>query len=369
MIQEAITRFGAMTQVELAETTGLSTATVSTLVRQLVDERRLETQNTIRNGRRATLVAPARKDGLLVGVHIGERELLIDVIDYSKTILASHRLPLAFSHKADTTIERAIILINETVHSIGASPNEIKGVGLTVAAPVDSIRHVIAVPGILPGWDGIDLAGPFGTALQVPVVVDNDANAGAICEFRMGATVGKGNFIYVDASSGVGAGIMVNGSLMRGVTGLAGEIGHIQVDPLGSICACGNRGCLNTVVGEERLISLLSVTHGNMTLEDLVGSALAGDPGCRRVISDAAVRIGTVTADLCISVDPELVVVGGRLATAGDMFLDPLAEALQRLLFPNALTPIQVVSSQYPLDAPALGAALLVMDREDRPPA
>jgi predicted NBD/HSP70 family sugar kinase len=351
-----------MTQIELAESTGLSTATVSTLVHQLVDESKLVTQNTIRNGRRATLVALARKEGLGVGIAITRHELILDIIDYSNTVIAEHTLPLALGHKVDTTLERSMVLINETLSNVGASVQEIRGIGIAVAAPVDARTHTIAIPGILPGWDGVDIGTPLHTAFQVPVVVDNDSNMGAICETRFGCAVGKDNFVYINTSDGVGAGIFVDGKLLRGVTGLAGEIGHMQVDPLGSICSCGNRGCLNTVVDEQRLVSLLSVTHGNMTMDDLVSTANEGDPGCRRVIADAAVRIGTVCADLCISVDPEIVVIGGKLALAGDTFITAFEQSLQRLLFPSALTPIQVIPAAYPLTCASMGAAIKAME-------
>jgi predicted NBD/HSP70 family sugar kinase len=365
---DRIHRSGAMTQIEIAEATGLSTATVSTLVRQLVDEGKLVTQNTTRNGRRATLVALARREGLGIGLAIARRELRLAVIDYAKTIIAEHVLPLARGHKTDTTLERAMVLIHETMSNIGAAPEEIKGIGVAVSAPVDHRTQTIAVPGILPGWDGVDLIGPFHEAFHVPVTVDNDSNCAAICEGSIGAARGKNNFICVDTSDGVGAGIMIDGHLMRGVTGLAGEIGHIQVDPLGSICSCGNRGCLNTVVDEQRLVSLLTVTHGNMTLDDLVSMANEGDPGCRRVIADAAVRIGTVAADLCIAVDPEEVIVSGQLALAAELFTEPFQQALQRLLFPDAVTPMQVLTAQYPASCSALGAAMDVLEFGDKQP-
>ena len=363
---ESIHKFGAMTQIELAEITGLSTGTVSTQVHQLVEEGKLETHNTIRNGRRATLVALSHDQGLGVGLSITRRDLFLVIIDYSKDIIAEHRLPLPPKHKTDTTLERAIRLINETLENAGTDASEIVGIGVALGAPVDFHAQTVAIPGILPGWDGIDIRTPLTTAFHVPVMVDNDANAAAICEARMGAALGKQNFVYIGTNDGVGSGIMVNGDIMHGVTGLAGEIGHIQVDPLGSICSCGNRGCLNTIVDEARLVSLLSVTHGNMTMEDLVQTANAGDPGCRRVIADAAVRIGTVASDLCISVDPEMVVVGGSLAMSGDTFIEPFSETLQRLLFPNALTPIQVLAAQYPDSGSALGAAMMVIELAEK---
>ena len=363
---DSIYKFGAMTQVELAELTGLSAGTISTLVRQMADEGELTTSNTIRNGRRATQVELARQEGITIGLTISTRQLTLVILDFTRASLGEHTLPLALGHKPDDTLHRAMRLINETLDNIGAQPDEIKAIGVGLSAPVNFREKTIAVPGILPGWEGTDIVTPLNKVFHVPVFVDNDFNFAALCEARVGVAAGKKNFIYVGSSySGVGAGIISHGLLMRGVTGMAGEIGHIQVDPLGDICACGNRGCLNTVVNERRLVSLLSITHGSLTLDSLVDKAIEGDPGCRRVISDAAVRIGTVTANLCISVDPELVVVGGTLARAKDVFTAPFAEALRRLLFPNALTPIEVVPARYLETSPARGAAIYALEHLD----
>lgn len=362
---EALYRYGAMTQIELAEITGLSTATVSNLVRQLVEEGKLATQNTIRNGRRATLVTIAHTQGVSIGIAISRHSLLLTVIDSAHNILAEHRLPLPVGHKVDTTMERAMVLINETMETIGISFEQLVGIGIAVAAPVDCRSGLIPIPGILPGWDNIDLVTPLTNAFHVPVVVENDSNCAALCEARMGAGVGISHFVCVTTDGGAGAGIISRDELYHGVTGMAGEIGHIQVDPMGAICACGNRGCLDTVVNEQRLVSLLSVTHGDMTLEDLVQAAIEGDPGCRRVIADTAVRIGTACASLCISVDPQIVVVAGQLAHAEEIFIEPFQETLQRLLFPDVLSPIEVKRAQYPDNNSAIGAGLLAIEQAD----
>ena len=360
----SIHKFGAMTQVELAEVTGLSTATVSTLVHQLVDEDQLETKSTVRNGRRATLVTLARHQGLGVGLWIARRHLTLSIVDFSKSIIAEHTLPLPLGHKADTTLERAMLLINETLSSIDAEASELVGIGVAVAAPGGPPRdHTIRDSRHSARIGTASISRPrCARRSNVPVYVDNDANFAAYGESRMGVAAGKRNFVYISASDGVGAGIVINGEIMHGVTGLAGEIGHIQVDPLGAICSCGNRGCLDTVVAENRLVQLLSVTHGNMTLDDLVSFANEGDPGCRRIIADAAVRIGQVAADLCISVDPEVIVLGGKLAMTGDVFIQPFNEALQRMLFPDAVAPIDVLVSSHPDDNCALGGALCAIE-------
>lgn len=363
---ESIHKFGAMTQVELAEIMGVSTATISALVHQLSDEGQLETHGTVRNGRRAQLVTLAHHNGLAAGVHITRRGLRVVLCDDTRSPYMEHHYPLARNHLPDTTLDIAARMIRESLEQMDAGADELLAIGVALGAPVDKRTRMLAVPGLLPGWEDEDIAAAFREMFDVPVVVDNDANMSAFCEARVGAGSGIEDFVYVNASDGVGAGIVRGGEVHHGVTGLAGEIGHIQVDPLGAICQCGNRGCLNTIVDEQRLTSLLSVTHGDLTLNDLVLKANEGDPGCRRVISDAAVRIGNVASTLCISVDPELVVVGGELAQAGEVFLDPFREALQRLLFPDALTPIAVLEAKLPKINGALGAGIMAMENEER---
>ncbi|WP_242357344.1 ROK family transcriptional regulator [Bifidobacterium pseudolongum] len=363
---ESIHKFGAMTQVELAEIMGVSTATISALVHQLSDEGQLETHGTVRNGRRAQLVTLAHHNGLAAGVHITRRGLRVVLCDDTRSPYMEHHYPLARNHLPDTTLDIAARMIRESLEQMDAGADELLAIGVALGAPVDKRTRMLAVPGLLPGWEDGDIAAAFREMFDVPVIVDNDANMSAFCEARVGAGSGIEDFVYVNASDGVGAGIVRGGEVHHGVTGLAGEIGHIQVDPLGAICQCGNRGCLNTVVDEQRLTSLLAVTHGDLTLNDLVLKANDGDPGCRRVIADAAVRIGNVASTLCISVDPELVVVGGELAQAGEVFLDPFREALQRLLFPDALTPIAVLEAKLPKINGALGAGIMAMENEER---
>lgn len=363
---DAIYRFGAMTQVELAEILGVSTATVSALVHQLVDEGQLETRNTVRNGRRASLVTLAHRKGLAAGVHLTRRGLRVVLCDNTRKPYVNHHYPLARNHHPDTTLDVAVRMIRESLGQLDADADELVTIGVALGAPVDARTHMLAVPGLMPGWEDTHIDELLEDVFHVPVLVDNDANMGAFCEARIGAGAGVDDFVYVRAGDGVGAGIVRHGDVHRGITGLAGEIGHIQVDPLGAICQCGNRGCLNTVADEQRLTSLLSVTHGELTLAELVAKANDGDPGCRRVIADAAVRVGNVASTLCISVDPELVVVGGELSLAGDVFLDPFREALQRLLFPDVLTPISVLEAAHPVEGAALGAGVMALESVER---
>ena len=364
LLFDTIQKFGSLTQVELAENTGLSTATVSNLVRQLVDDGVFETSSSIRSGRRASLVSISRGEGITAGFCIGVRSLDLCITDSANTLLAQHSLPLGARHQADSTLERSAVLLKETLTSIDASADELIGIGVGLSAPVDYKLQKISVSGILPGWEDVDISGYYSSIFHVKTTIDNDANLAALAQLRLSSPEEReADFVFINAGDGIGSGIVVNGQIMRGATGMAGEIGHIQVDPLGGVCSCGNRGCLNTVVNEQRLVSLLAVTHGNITtLDDLIEQANSGDAGCRRVISDAALRIGTAVADLCISVDPEVIILGGKLAAARDSFFDSFQESVQRLLFPEVLTPIKIILADPSLTRPERGAALLGLE-------
>src|SRR5256885_1635491 len=141
---------------------------------------------------------------------------------------------------------------------------------------------------ILPGWIGVAAGAEMRARLDLPVMVDNDANLGALAEAAFGAGRDAGDLIYLKVSSGIGAGLILNGRLYRGSTGLAGELGHVLVDPDGIVCRCGNRGCLETVAATGALVDLLRRSHGeDLTVQAMVDHAQAGDAGCRRVIPDA----------------------------------------------------------------------------------
>ncbi len=157
--------------------------------------------------------------------------------------------------------------------------------------PIDQGDGTVGSSAILPGWIGMTAAAELRHRLDVPVMVDNDANLGALAEAAFGAGRDAGDLIYLKISSGIGAGLILNGRLYRGSAGLAGELGHVLVNPDGIVCRCGNRGCLETVAATGALVDLLRRSHGDdLTVDGMIEAARAGDAGCRRVIGDAGPR-------------------------------------------------------------------------------
>lgn len=362
---ETIKTFGGLTQVELAEATGLSAATVSTLVKQLTATGVVDTRPTSRSGRRARMVTLAPHTGLAAGVHIGDRQLRIIMGDFSREVLAERSMPLPQDHPIDTVLDRAALLIVDMLEIVGSSLDELAGIAIGLPAPVDVSTGMLSVRGLLPGWDDEHIGAVMTKRLGRPTYVENDANLAALAEVMVGATKPVPDSVYVRASYSTGAGVVLGGRIYRGFAGTAGEIGHIQVDPGGPICRCGRRGCLNTVVSAEALLSALHSSHGPLTLRDVVTKAIAGDPGCSRVLTDAARTIGRVVAGLCQSVNPQLVCIGGELAEAESAFRAPLTDTVREHMLPNQVAPTEVVTSSLAGDDVVMGGLLHVLESTD----
>ena len=365
LLVETIKQFGGLTQVELVDATGLSAATVSTLVKQLTESGLVEVRPTSRSGRRAQLVILARATGLAAGVHVGHRSLRVLLSDFNREIVAEQSMPLPREHPMDTVVDRVALLIVDMLELVASSLDELAGIALGLPAPVDVSTGMLSVRGVLPGWDSEHIGEVMGKRLGRPVYVENDANLGALAQMAFGATHPYADSVYVRASYGTGAGVILGGRLHRGFGGTAGEIGHVQVDPRGHICRCGRRGCLDTVVGAEALLASLQTSHGPLTLRDVISRAVDGDPGCSRVLADAGRTIGRVVAGVCQAVNPQAVCVGGELADAGSVFLAPLAEAVQEHILPNQVAPMEVLASPLRGDEVAKGALVQVLDSTD----
>jgi predicted NBD/HSP70 family sugar kinase len=233
--------------------------------------------------------------------------------------------------------------------------------GVAVSAPVRTDSPGFASGVIFPSWAKVDVAEFFGQRLGVPVHVGNDADLGALAEATFGAGRDTRNLFYVGLSEGIGGGVIIDGRIYRGNTGAAGELGHIVVNPDGQVCRCGNRGCLATVAGGAALTAALRQMYGShMTVDELIDLSNQGDPGAGRLIADAGEAVGRVLAGVCSLLDPELVIIGGELAPAGQPLLDGVTASLERWISP-ASGHYPVVLGELGSTAEVLGAIALAM--------
>ena len=219
---------------------------------------------------------------------------------------------------------------------------------------------------ILPEWVGVNMREDLAARLRVPVFVDNDANLGALAQVTWGPHGGCENLIFVKVATGIGAGLVINGSLFYGHVGITGEIGHATISDQGLICRCGNRGCLETVASTATMIDLLSRAAAEpVTTADIIRQASAGDPATLRVVDDAGMAVGRAMAGIANALNPEVIVVGGSLTGLGDAFLNPIERGLLRHAVPLIGETTTVTMSSLGDRAEALGAAALVLAQAD----
>ncbi|WP_301128825.1 ROK family transcriptional regulator [Streptomyces cacaoi] len=363
-VVRAVRMAGSLTQAEIARTTGLSAATVSNIVRELKEAGTVEVTPTSSGGRRARAVSLSADAGLVVGVDFGHSHLRVAIGNLAHKVLSEDAEPIDVDASSAEGLDRAEAMVRRLVETASAGTGRAKviGVGLGVPGPIDIGTGVLGSTAILPGWAGTNPRDDLAARLGVPVYVDNDANLGALGEQVWGAGHGAEDLAYIKVASGVGAGLVISGQVYRGPGGTAGEIGHITLDESGPVCRCGNRGCLETFTAARYVLPLLTPTHGaGLTMERMVRLAQEGDPGCRRVIADVGRHIGSGVASLCNLLNPSRVVLGGDLAEAGDLVLDPVRDSVARYAIPSAARQLTVLPGELGSRAEVLGALALVL--------
>ncbi|MFP5020475.1 ROK family transcriptional regulator [Pseudonocardia phyllosphaerae] len=353
-------RGGTPSQAELARTTALAPATVSNIVRDLEADGVVVVDG---NGRRRRIRLDPTGGRLVAGIDYGHRHVTVALGDSDGTIHSERRTDLAAGLDARDGMRIAAGLLDELVTAVGTTVDGLAAVGMGIPAPLDSRSGRVGSPTILPGWVGVPAVEIASDCLGRPVVVDNDANLGALAELRWGSGTEVANLIYVKLSDGVGAGLITDGRLFRGPSGTAGEFGHTTVDELGTLCRCGNRGCLETRIAARNVVQLVSTVAGrDLSVGEIVARARGGDRACARVLADTGEEAGRAVADMCNVFNPELVAIGGELAQAGDLLLDPLRRAVIRRGIPGAVESLEITTATLGARAHVLGGIAAALD-------
>lgn len=358
-VLELLKSVGELTQAQIARQTGLAPATVSNIVRELTAAGVIDDTD---HGKRRRMLRLARSAGLAVGIDFGHRHVTVAVSDMAHQILAERRVPLGPSESAQGSLDRATELLHEAMTAIDGQMSDVVGIGMGLAAPIDSHTGKVGAVSILPGWVGVPAAQLASDHFGHHVVVDNDANLGALAEHIWGAGQGCDNLAYLKLADGVGAGLIVDGRLFRGRNGTAGEIGHTVFDEFGKVCRCGNRGCLETLVAAKSVVELLEPRYGaQLTVADIVRMASDGDTACLRVLSDTGRQAGVAAANLCNLFNPERILIGGELAQAGELLLASMRESVRRCGIPSSTQDLHIELGALGARAPVLGALALAL--------
>ena len=374
-VMEIVRMQGRVSQADIARATGLSRTTVSTLVAELKESGLVvdleSTPRQVRGGRPGVELALRDPSQVVAGFDFGHSHVAVAMADLGHTVLAESRFELDVNRNAMEALDRAARMFQEVLTRTGVDRKNVLGAGIGIPGPVDRAHGTAGSATILPDWVGLRIALEMELRLGIPVQIENDANLGALAELTWGAGRDCSNFAYVKAATGIGAGIVIDGRLLRGATGTAGEIGHTTLDEAGPLCYCGNRGCLETVASGPAIVELVGPMNGELlSLSQIVELAAAGDVRCRRAVADAGREIGVAVAGLCNLINPERVIIGGLLSRGGEVLLRPLRESIRRHAVQAAAETVDVRTAVFVERAELLGSvALALLDAYDRLPS
>lgn len=319
--------------------------------------------------------------GFVLGIEIssGGMRLSVALADLQGQIVQQARRRLG----AAPSGQEAILLMQEMIAGI-CSPERLKGdrvlrCGVAVGAPVDARRGLVRTMYHAERWEQLPLKDMIEQACAIPTIVDNDANAAALGEASFGAGVGERNLVYIGLGRGIGAGIVINGTIYHGAGTLAGELGHTIVKEDGPLCPCGRRGHLEGIASAQAIVrtmigvsveypqteeAIRQITGGRaeaMTVDQIFRIAAGGDPVAQRVIDEALHYLAISLANLINVLDPGAIIIGGAVALAGELFFGPLRQLVPPLCLHAITEPVRILPSVLGGDAALKGAVALAL--------
>ena len=303
------------------------------------------------SGRPATLLSLRRPDGLVAGFDFGHRHIRVAVATGEGRILAEESIQLDVDRQAGAALDCARDLLDVVLDRAGVSTSQVRAAAAGIPAPLNAGTGRVASPTILASWVDLDPVEELRRRTGLTFTLGNDAAFGALGEMTYGAARDFTDFIYVKASNGIGAALVLNGRLYRGSHGMAGEIGHTQIDPTGAWCRCGNRGCLEATVSIDvvrRQLEPLGLDPLNP--EDME------HPVATKVLAESGRTVGVVIANLCNTLNPEGVVLGGDLASTGVHFTAGVRDSVRHLAQPGPALDTTVITTSLQNRAELLGA-------------
>ncbi|MBC6466916.1 ROK family transcriptional regulator [Actinomadura alba] len=324
-----------------------------------------------RGGRRIVRLSPSLR---FVGIDIGATSIDVAVTSGDLEILGHRALPYDVRHGPRAVLETALEMLGK-LRSEGVA-SEIHGAGIGVPGPVSFCDGKAVAPPIMPGWCGFPIRETMSQELGCPVLVDNDVNVMALGELTAGLARSN-DFLFVKIGTGIGCGIVVGGSVYRGRSGCAGDIGHIRVDDSGPLCACGHTGCLEAYFGgaalardataaaradRSRFLAERLAANGELTAADVTDAVAAGDATAVRMVREGGRHVGRVLADLVIFFNPGLVVIAGGVAGLGHTLLAEIRGVVHRRSPAPATANLPIVLSELGDAAGVIGGARLISD-------
>ena len=376
-ILDIIRSAGPISRVEVARATKFSAPTVSIVVRRLIEDGLVVEvgQGESTGGKRRTLLQLDTGARYAVGVHLDHGGISFVVSDLASTIVARWRRPGAGSDAPQDVVDRIADDIRDNLARVNIGIERVLGLGVVSPGPIFQHTQMTLTPPQMRSWSDFPLAAALEKAIGLPVKLENDATAAALGEYWSGAIDAHATFAAVYMGTGIGAGIVIDGSVLRGVSSNAGEVGHICVDVNGPLCWCGARGCVETLAAPPRVVensrsTSLKLSGSDVTQEfaDIARAAARGEKEAVDLLHESAqylaVAIQTIANLLDLS---RVVLTGPAFAHAGSLYLPTIQARLDEVFFARESHSVEVVISSNASEAAAIGACSLVLQSELSP--
>lgn len=316
----------------------------------------------------------------LVGVDLGGTTTKLAFINPYGEILHKWAIPTDISNEGKNITLNIAKSIDMKLEELGHEKDQVMGIGMGAPGPVDLSSGVI-FEAVNLGWrEPYPLKDLLEVETSLPAVIDNDANCAALGEMWKGAGNGAKDIVCVTLGTGVGGGVIANGDIVHGVSGAAGEIGHItSLAEGGAPCNCGKTGCLETIASATGIVRLaqemldqnnpsgemaeIYKNTGLVTAKDVFDAARRGDEAALIVINTVALHLGIALANIANTMNPEKIVLGGGVSRAGDVLLNPVKEQFLKNSFPRVAQSTEISIATLGNDAGVIGAAWLVKNK------
>lgn len=377
-----------VSRIELASITGLTVPTVHGLTRELMQEGIVEELGTAEPqgggaGRKAALLGLSPYSRVSIGVDLGVRTTRIGLLDLKGNILSEAQvIRYGTDETPEDTLKKIFVAVEKMVSDSALSMETIVGLGIGVPGLVEVTSGTIRrCPNL--GWHGIPIAAWFQERLGMPVIIDNNIRAMAIGERLFGQGREEANLISFFVGPGIGAGVLINDELFRGVNDGAGEVGHTLIDPQGPMCSCGRRGCLEAVASNTAIVrrlweavqdgtdlklrslvfkKLSQEKTGELAIEDVISWAEDGNRYCLMLLEQAGRVLGEGIANLVNLFNPGLVIVGGELFNHGDLVFNILAATAREKAFSVPAESLAIVKTRFGKRQGLVGAGALALN-------
>jgi glucokinase len=309
----------------------------------------------------------------VIGLDLGGTKILSLCVDREFNVLAEDLRETEADEGPEAVIGRMV----ESARAAAGDRN-VLAIGISTPGPAKVFEGIVTTPPNLPGWRDVPLAKLISERMGLPAWIENDVNAGALAEHRLGAGRGTKHLVMIAPGTGIGGGLVLDGKLYRGASGGAGEVGHMQMDPRGPLCNCGRYGCLEALAS-GRALNELALAIAENEPEGLVAKIAAeegekpdarildmaaeqGDESAMTAIMQAGMYFGAGLTNLIDVFNPEVIVVGGSLRKSALYYQTALGRAIPQA-FPQHAADVRIVEAELGDNAPAIGAAIIAWER------